>query len=63
MTQVLKDKDVEALTDLCSTKGEFLGCIKVLATAGYLMPLAVLQYCFEGNGEARQDEIGTNRTN
>ena len=48
MTSLMKDEEIEALMAYCSTREEFLFGIKLLAMTGYLIPLVVLQYCFEG---------------
>ena len=48
MTSVLENEDVEALIGHCSSKAQFMSCVRKLASGGYLIPLVVLQYCFEG---------------
>ena len=49
MTSLMRDEDVEALIAHCSNREEFSSGIKALAMTGYLIPLVVLQYCFDGN--------------
>jgi phage terminase small subunit len=49
MTRFLQDEDVELLIAHCSTREEFMSGVKALAKTGYLIPVVVLQYCFEGN--------------
>jgi len=49
MTSIIQDEDVEMLMTFCSTKEEFMSGIKALAVTGYLIPLVVLQYCFDGD--------------
>ena len=48
MTNLMQDDDVEMLMACCSTREEFTSGVKALAMTGYLIPLVVLQYCFEG---------------
>ena len=48
MTSVLENEDVEALIGHCSSNAQFMSCVRKLASGGYLIPLVVLQYCFEG---------------
>jgi hypothetical protein len=49
MTRLLQDEDVDALVADCSTRNEFTSCVRALAKTGYLIPLVVLQFCYEGN--------------
>ena len=49
MTYLLQDEDIETLMAYCLTKEEFMSGVKALAVTGYLIPLVVLQYCFDGN--------------
>lgn len=49
MTRFLQDEDIEGLVAHCSTRDDFASCVKALATSGYLIPLVVLQFCFQGN--------------
>jgi hypothetical protein len=49
MTSLMRDEDIEALIAHCSTCQEFTSGVKALAMTGYLIPLVVLRYCFDGN--------------
>ena len=46
-TRILDDKIIEKLMKECRTKKEFIWEIKDYATLGYLIPLAVLQFCYK----------------
>lgn len=48
MTNLMHDDDVETLMAYCSTREKFTSGVKALALTGYLIPLVVLQYCFDG---------------
>ena len=47
MTKFLQGEDVEALVAHCPTRGEFASQVRTLAVAGYMIPLVVLQFCFQ----------------
>ena len=49
MTRLMEDEDIETLIARCSTREEFTLRVKALARTGCLIPLVVLQFCFEGN--------------
>ena len=49
MTNLMQDGDIETLMAYCATRDEFTSGVKALAKSGYLIPLVVLQYCFEGS--------------
>ena len=49
MTNLMRDEDIETLMAHCSTREEFMSGVKALAANGYLIPLVVLQYCFNGD--------------
>ena len=49
MTRFMEDEDIETLITWCSTREEFTSGVKALARTGYLIPLVVLQFCFECN--------------
>jgi hypothetical protein len=49
MTNLMQDEDIETLMTHCSTRKEFMSSVKALAMTGYLIPLVVLQYCFDGD--------------
>ena len=48
MTNLMQEDDIETLMAGCATREEFTSGVKALAETGYLIPLVVLQYCFEG---------------
>jgi len=48
MTNFLLDEDFEGLIALCPTRGESASRVRALAAAGYMIPIAVLQFCFQG---------------
>jgi len=48
MTNLMQDEYVELPIAHCSAQDEFTLGVKSLAIVGYMIPLAVLQYCFEG---------------
>ena len=49
MTNLMREDDIEALMACCATREEFASSVTALAMTGHLIPLVVLQFCFEGN--------------
>ena len=49
MTSLMKDEEIEALVACCKTREEFTSGVSALAANGYLIPLVVLRYCFNGD--------------
>lgn len=46
-TRFLLDEQIDALVAKCTNKKEFVLCSRALAQADYMLPIVVLQFCFD----------------